>query len=172
MKTQALTNVPARYIPSLDGWRALAILAVMALHDRLHQIGRLNDSWPNAHGVLGCRVFSNSHPSAGLAASPTAFISGSRFSSRSTSPRRKQLPGPTTTTSTGRSLSCAQLLATICSSDLSSASATNSPVTPSPGVREISIRPLCPVPPPPLPSQFTAAGPRIASLRICGSNTL
>lgn len=57
MKTQALTNVPASYIPSLDGWRAIAILAVMALHDRLHEIGRLNDSWLNTHGVLGVRVF-------------------------------------------------------------------------------------------------------------------
>lgn len=57
MRSRELSNVPPSYIPSLDGWRALAVLAVMALHDQAHHVGKLNDNWFNEHGALGVRVF-------------------------------------------------------------------------------------------------------------------
>jgi peptidoglycan/LPS O-acetylase OafA/YrhL len=52
-----LTALKPSYIPTLDGWRAAAILAVMAMHDRARHLGPLNDDWLNMHGVMGVRVF-------------------------------------------------------------------------------------------------------------------
>ncbi len=54
---------PANYLPTLDGWRGLAILAVMICHasDALFQVGGI---YPNAllrsmagHGALGVDFF-------------------------------------------------------------------------------------------------------------------
>jgi len=57
VKTPELNHLAPTYIRSLDGWRALAVLAVMALHDQSFHIGPFNDDWLNEHGVLGVRVF-------------------------------------------------------------------------------------------------------------------
>jgi hypothetical protein len=57
VKSPQLNSLAPTYIRSLDGWRALAVLAVMALHDQAHHLGPLNDNWLNEHGVLGVRVF-------------------------------------------------------------------------------------------------------------------
>jgi peptidoglycan/LPS O-acetylase OafA/YrhL len=45
------------YIPSLDGWRALSILAVMCCHSELFSVGRLNDSWLQMNGGDGVEMF-------------------------------------------------------------------------------------------------------------------
>jgi len=45
------------YIRTLDGWRAIAVLSVMAFHDQQHGIGILNDHWLHEHGTLGVSVF-------------------------------------------------------------------------------------------------------------------
>ena len=44
-------------IPTLDGWRALAICAVIAYHDRLHSWGRVSDSLLHDWGSLGVDLF-------------------------------------------------------------------------------------------------------------------
>ena len=48
---------PTGYLPTLDGWRAIAILSVMLCHDRLHTLGPLSTAWFQAHGQLGVDVF-------------------------------------------------------------------------------------------------------------------
>jgi peptidoglycan/LPS O-acetylase OafA/YrhL len=47
-------NFPKGYLPTLDGWRAVAILAVLLNHDKLHRIGRFGLDlihWEGGHGV-------------------------------------------------------------------------------------------------------------------------
>ena len=44
-------------IPTLDGWRALSICAVIAYHDRLHSWGRVSDSLLHDWGSLGVDMF-------------------------------------------------------------------------------------------------------------------
>jgi peptidoglycan/LPS O-acetylase OafA/YrhL len=48
---------PTGYLPTLDGWRAIAILSVMAYHDSLHHIGSFSTTWLHEHGNLGVDVF-------------------------------------------------------------------------------------------------------------------
>ncbi len=45
------------YIPTLDGWRAIAVFAVIACHDRLHRIGPISDSILRSYGYLGVDLF-------------------------------------------------------------------------------------------------------------------
>lgn len=45
------------YMPTLDGWRALAILAVIFFHDSIHTAGVLNTRWLHEYGGLGVDVF-------------------------------------------------------------------------------------------------------------------
>jgi peptidoglycan/LPS O-acetylase OafA/YrhL len=46
-----------RYIPTLDGWRAVAIILVLFCHDAVHRLGPLSTSWLNEHGGVGVDVF-------------------------------------------------------------------------------------------------------------------
>lgn len=53
-------NLSARksgYLPTLDGWRALAVFAVIAYHDRVFGLGRLNDGLVHRFGFLGVDLF-------------------------------------------------------------------------------------------------------------------
>jgi peptidoglycan/LPS O-acetylase OafA/YrhL len=45
------------YLPTLDGWRALAILAVILHHDSLHRLGWLSTGWIREHGERGVQLF-------------------------------------------------------------------------------------------------------------------
>jgi peptidoglycan/LPS O-acetylase OafA/YrhL len=45
------------YLPTLDGWRTLAILGVMLCHDSLHRLGPLNTGWLHDHGNVGVDIF-------------------------------------------------------------------------------------------------------------------
>jgi peptidoglycan/LPS O-acetylase OafA/YrhL len=47
----------AGYMPTLDGWRAVAILSVIFYHDALHSIGRFSTLWLYEYGRLGVDVF-------------------------------------------------------------------------------------------------------------------
>jgi peptidoglycan/LPS O-acetylase OafA/YrhL len=48
---------PSSYLPTLDGWRTLAIAGVILCHDKVHRLGPLNTEWLNRHGNLGVDVF-------------------------------------------------------------------------------------------------------------------
>lgn len=45
------------YLPSLDGWRAIAILSVIQFHDRLYQFGWLSNGWIHDYGATGVDLF-------------------------------------------------------------------------------------------------------------------
>jgi peptidoglycan/LPS O-acetylase OafA/YrhL len=45
------------YLPTLDGWRALAILSVLLSHDAIHGAGPFSTAWFYRHGALGVDVF-------------------------------------------------------------------------------------------------------------------
>ena len=45
------------YIPSLDGWRAIAILAVISVHDVVHRIGFVSTAVLNREGHRGVNLF-------------------------------------------------------------------------------------------------------------------
>lgn len=45
------------YIPTLDGWRAIAVFSVIAYHDHLYRVGRLSDSILHSYGYLGVDLF-------------------------------------------------------------------------------------------------------------------
>jgi peptidoglycan/LPS O-acetylase OafA/YrhL len=45
------------YMPTLDGWRAISILAVMFTHDSLHQLGIFSTRWLYNYGERGVDVF-------------------------------------------------------------------------------------------------------------------
>jgi len=45
------------YLPTLDGWRAIAILAVILTHDSLHQWGIFSTRWFYEYGLRGVDVF-------------------------------------------------------------------------------------------------------------------
>jgi peptidoglycan/LPS O-acetylase OafA/YrhL len=48
---------PAGYLPTLDGWRTIAILSVMFCHDSVHHLGPFSTAWLHEHGNLGVDVF-------------------------------------------------------------------------------------------------------------------
>jgi peptidoglycan/LPS O-acetylase OafA/YrhL len=45
------------YLPSLDGWRTVAILSVMMFHDNVHRIGDFSNSFLHEYGDLGVDLF-------------------------------------------------------------------------------------------------------------------
>ncbi|HME06662.1 MAG TPA: acyltransferase [Bryobacteraceae bacterium] len=45
------------YLPTLDGWRALAVISVILFHDRLYSYGPLNTHWFQEHGSFGVDIF-------------------------------------------------------------------------------------------------------------------
>ena len=45
------------YLPTLDGWRAIAILAVICNHDAVHSFWFLSTRWLNSYGYVGVEVF-------------------------------------------------------------------------------------------------------------------
>ena len=47
----------AGYIPTLDGWRAIAVLSVILFHDSVHSIGSLSTSWLHNYGEKGVDIF-------------------------------------------------------------------------------------------------------------------
>ncbi len=48
---------PPGYLPTLDGWRTIAILSVMFCHDSVHRLGPFTTTWLHEHGLLGVDVF-------------------------------------------------------------------------------------------------------------------
>jgi peptidoglycan/LPS O-acetylase OafA/YrhL len=45
------------YLPTLDGWRAVSIAAVVLCHDSVHRLGPLSTQWIYDHGHNGVDVF-------------------------------------------------------------------------------------------------------------------
>lgn len=45
------------YLPTLDGWRAIAVLAVIFFHDKLHSFGPISTGWLYSHGNSGVDLF-------------------------------------------------------------------------------------------------------------------
>lgn len=45
------------YLPSLDGWRAVAIFAVVQYHDGLYRLGPLSNRWLHGWGYFGVDLF-------------------------------------------------------------------------------------------------------------------
>ena len=45
------------YLPTLDGWRALAILAVICNHDSVHHLGSVSTQWIHYYGARGVDLF-------------------------------------------------------------------------------------------------------------------
>ncbi len=48
---------PSGYLPTLDGWRTIAILCVMFRHDSIHRLGPVSTTWLYEHGTIGVDVF-------------------------------------------------------------------------------------------------------------------
>ncbi len=51
------TKITHEYWPSLDGWRAIAVLTVVLHHDTLHAIGPITTNWFQIHGFAGVDLF-------------------------------------------------------------------------------------------------------------------
>jgi peptidoglycan/LPS O-acetylase OafA/YrhL len=45
------------YIPTLDGWRAIAVFSVILYHDKLHRFGHFSDSLIHNYGAMGVDLF-------------------------------------------------------------------------------------------------------------------
>jgi peptidoglycan/LPS O-acetylase OafA/YrhL len=57
-KKASLTEAPVRgYLPTLDGWRALAILAVIANHDSVYRVGWVSTQRFHYYGARGVDLF-------------------------------------------------------------------------------------------------------------------
>ena len=54
---QKFERLRSGYIPTLDGWRTIAVVSVIAYHDRLHRLGPLSDSIIHKYGNLGVDLF-------------------------------------------------------------------------------------------------------------------
>jgi len=55
--TAKTTSRVRGYLPTLDGWRAIAVLSVILYHDRLYSYGPLNTGWFQEHGSFGVDIF-------------------------------------------------------------------------------------------------------------------
>lgn len=55
--TETVQKPRAGYIPTLDGWRAIAVLAVIAYHDQLRHLGFVSDDTLHTYGFLGVDLF-------------------------------------------------------------------------------------------------------------------
>ena len=53
----AQRGMKSGYLPSLDGWRTVAILSVMMYHDSVHRIGSFSNSFLHEYGNLGVDLF-------------------------------------------------------------------------------------------------------------------
>ena len=53
----AKSSRPTGYLPTLDGWRTIAILSVMFCHDSVHHLGPFTTAWLHEHGLVGVDVF-------------------------------------------------------------------------------------------------------------------
>jgi len=53
----AAQKAVAGYIPSLDGWRAIAVLSVISVHDTVHRLGPLSTGVLNREGHRGVNLF-------------------------------------------------------------------------------------------------------------------
>ncbi len=56
-KTSTLTSKRSSYLPSLDGWRAIAILWVFEGHSQPWSLGSLNNHWLRSTGDRGVQLF-------------------------------------------------------------------------------------------------------------------
>jgi peptidoglycan/LPS O-acetylase OafA/YrhL len=45
------------YLPTLDGWRAIAVFCVILFHDRVHSFAGLSTAWFQEHGSFGVDIF-------------------------------------------------------------------------------------------------------------------
>jgi peptidoglycan/LPS O-acetylase OafA/YrhL len=52
-----MTKAVRGYLPTLDGWRAIAVLCVILFHDSLHSYGVLSTAWFHEHGSFGVDIF-------------------------------------------------------------------------------------------------------------------
>lgn len=56
--TKDLATAPrSGYIPTLDGWRAIAVLSVVAYHSTVLRLGPFSDAWIHDFGFLGVDLF-------------------------------------------------------------------------------------------------------------------
>jgi peptidoglycan/LPS O-acetylase OafA/YrhL len=55
MRTSRVSD--GHYLPTLDGWRAISIAAVILCHDSLHRLGPFSTQWLYDHGHNGVDVF-------------------------------------------------------------------------------------------------------------------
>jgi peptidoglycan/LPS O-acetylase OafA/YrhL len=53
----AIARPRADYLPSLDGWRAVAILWVLICHNQQFTVGKFSDLWLQWNGVRGVELF-------------------------------------------------------------------------------------------------------------------
>lgn len=51
------SSAKSGYLPSLDGWRAIAILSVICYHDVVHRFGAFSNTFIHEHGDLGVDLF-------------------------------------------------------------------------------------------------------------------
>lgn len=57
LKPRTSATVKPGYLPTLDGWRAIAILGVIFTHDRLYAWGHMSTGWLHDHGGQGVNLF-------------------------------------------------------------------------------------------------------------------
>jgi peptidoglycan/LPS O-acetylase OafA/YrhL len=51
------TSTKSGYLPSLDGWRTVAILSVICFHDSVHRVGFFSTSFLHTYGDFGVDLF-------------------------------------------------------------------------------------------------------------------
>ncbi|SRR5579864_9503947 len=55
-KTNGIVRVSG-YLPTLDGWRAIAVLSVILFHDARHSYGVFTTAWFHDNSAIGEDVF-------------------------------------------------------------------------------------------------------------------